>query len=212
MRTLGIFGTGGFSREIGDIAVELGYQIVFIAQTEPELNAWSFGDEVILESEAERHRNQMVFAIGVGHNAIRKKIYDRFAPTLRFATLIHPSASFGRRQRAVLEQQEGNIVCAGVRFTNNIAVGHFNIFNLNATVGHDVIVEDFVNIAPGANISGNVHLRSGCWIGTGAAINQGSESEKLIIGEYTTVGSGSVVTRSCEPNSIYVGAPAKRIK
>ena len=99
-----------------------------------------------------------------------------------------------------------------MRFTNNIAIGEFSIFNLNATVGHDVIVEDFVNVAPGVNISGNVHLGTRCWIGTGAVINQGTNESKLTIGSDTTIGSGSVVVKKCEANAVYVGIPAKRIK
>ena len=46
----------------------------------------------------------------------------------------------------------GVIICAGVRLTNNIKVGNFSILNLNATVGHDTIIEHFVNVAPGKYI------------------------------------------------------------
>jgi acetyltransferase-like isoleucine patch superfamily enzyme len=74
------------------------------------------------------------------------------------------------------------------------------------------MVEDFVNVAPGACISGNVHLGARCWVGTGAVVNQGNGSSKLQIGADTIVGSGSVVVRDCEPNAVYVGIPARRLK
>jgi acetyltransferase-like isoleucine patch superfamily enzyme len=83
---------------------------------------------------------------------------------------------------------------------------------LNATVGHDVTIEDFVNIAPGAHISGNVWIKQGCWIGTGAVINQGANEKKLSIGAQTTIGSGSVVIKDCDEHAVYVGSPARRIK
>jgi sugar O-acyltransferase (sialic acid O-acetyltransferase NeuD family) len=211
MNQLGIFGTSGFAREVGDIAAELGYCPVYIARDQVELTAWTFPAEAILESQVDRYRD-MGFAIGIGENLIRQKVARRFVDSLRFANLIHPSATFGQGQREQIETRQGVIVCAGVRFTNNIHVGDFSIFNLNATVGHDVTVDDFVNVAPGACISGNVHLGARCWIGTGSAINQGSGDTKLCIGNNTVIGSGSVVVKTCEPNAVYVGIPAKRIK
>lgn len=211
MNKLGIFGTSGFARELGDIAHELNFEPVYIARNSIEINNWSFNDDVIVENEIEKLGN-IGFAIGIGENFIRKKIASSFFNKLRFVNLIHPAATFGCNQLQLLQQSCGVIVCAGVRFTNNINIGNFSIFNLNSTIGHDVIVEDFVNIAPGANISGNVHIEQGCWIGTGAVINQGDNKSKLKIGSDTVIGSGSVVVKPCEPNSVYVGIPAKKIK
>jgi len=211
MKDLGIFGTAGHARELGDIACDLGYRVIYVARDQSELDAWSFPGEVMLESDLGR-RSNMAYAIGIGENAIRQKVARRFADNLRFANLIHPSATFGQRQRDAIEIRQGIVVCAGVRFTNNIQVGDFAIFNRNATIGHDVIVEDFVHVAPGACISGNVHLARGCWIGAGAVVNQGSAAAKLMIGADTVIGSGSVVVNPCEQNAVYVGIPAKRIK
>jgi len=210
-KTIGIFGTSGFARETADIAYEVGFAPIFIARDQGERDAWDFSDDIILESEVERFKD-MAFTIGIGENAIRQKVALRFTNKLRFTNLVHPSATFGKRQREHIESKSGVIVCAGVRFTNNIVVGDFSIFNLNSTVGHDVIIEEFVNIAPGANISGNVHIETRCWVGTGATINQGSIDTKLCIGADTTIGSGSVVVKSCDPNAVYVGITAKRIK
>ena len=211
MKDIGIFGTSGFARELGDIACELGYRVIYVARDQPELQAWSFPSEVMLESDVGDHRD-MEFTIGIGENAIRQKVAQRFADTLHFANLIHPSATFGQRQRDAIKASQGVVVCAGVRFTNNIQIGDFTVFNLNVTIGHDVIVDDFVNVAPGACISGNVHLGARCLIGTGTVVNQGTADAKLLIGADTIIGSGSVVIKTCESNAIYVGIPAKRIQ
>jgi sugar O-acyltransferase (sialic acid O-acetyltransferase NeuD family) len=211
MRRLGIFGTSGHAREVADIAVELGYLPVYVARDQAERETWVFPDDVILEREISRHAD-IDFTIGIGEGSIRHKIAQRFANSLNFITLIHPSASFGQRQRQAIEECKGAIVCAGVRFTSNIRVGHFTLFNLNATISHDVIVEDFVTVSPSACVAGNVHLENGCWIGAGAVINQGSNTRKLIVGANTVVGSGSVVVKDCEPDAVYVGIPARRIK
>lgn len=211
MTKLGIFGTSGFAREVGDIVDALGYEPVYLAADASELAAWNFDKPAILESELDS-LGSIPFAIGIGENRIRERVASRYQDRLTFPSLIHPSSSFGVGQRAKIESQRGVIVCAGVRFTNNIDVGPFCVFNLNATVGHDCLVEDFVNISPGANISGNVRVARRAWIGTGATINQGSNAEKLVIGSDTTIGSGSVVVKSCDASAVYVGIPAKRIK
>lgn len=44
------------------------------------------------------------------------------------------------------------------------------------------------------------------------AINQDIFSNKLVIGRGKTVGSGSVVVKSCDVDAVCVGIPAKRIK
>lgn len=211
MKKFGIFGTSGFAREVGDIAYQLGFEPIYIARDQIEADALKFSCDVILERDVMQLKDSD-FAIGIGDNLLRSKVFKRYSNLLRFANLIHPSATFGKGQLEAFADKVGVIVCAGVRFTNSIEVGNFNIFNLNVTIGHDVNCEDFVNIAPGANISGNVHIESNCWIGTGAVINQGNAEKKLRIGTNTSIGSGSVVVKECDPDATYIGIPAKRIK
>jgi sugar O-acyltransferase (sialic acid O-acetyltransferase NeuD family) len=211
MKTLGIFGTSGFARETRDVAVELGYRVAFIAASDDDAASLAPDDDVMLES-ALTGSSPPEFAIGIGENTIRRRVWQKHHDRLRFVNLVHPSASFGWRQRERIDAARGVIVCAGVRFTNDIAVGNFTIFNLNATIGHDAVIGDFVNVAPGANLSGHVYVGEGAWIGTGAAINQGRHGAPLTVGRGTVVGSGAVVTRDCEPDSVYAGVPARKIR
>lgn len=210
MKPLFIFGTAGQARDVADIAAAVGYRPVFVTHDRNEIAAWSQDDELVLEEVAVR-RTSEAFVIGIGDNDLRARIAKRYAATLRFASLLHPDASFGRGQRARIEERVGTVVFAGVRFTNNISVGDFCNFNLNASVSHDCEIGDFVNVSPGANITGNVRIGAGAWIGAGAVINQGSNARKLEIGCGTTIGSGAVVVRDCEPNSVYAGVPARKV-
>jgi sugar O-acyltransferase (sialic acid O-acetyltransferase NeuD family) len=211
MMDFGVFGTSGHAREVADIAHALGYRVIHVARDRAEFDAWTFPDEVMLESDVGRTQN-LGFAIGIGDNAVRQQVAERFAGIVRFGNLIHPSATFGQRQREVAEAGRGVVICAGARLTNNIRVGNFTIFNRSANIGHDVIVDDFVHVAPGACVSGNVHLGTRCWIGASAVVNQGMSDSKLVIGADTVIGSGCVVIDDCEPHAVYVGIPAKRIK
>ena len=199
------------AREAGDIACELGYSPVYIARDQAEMDASDLHAEVVLEADILRYKD-MPFVIGIGENAVRQRVVQRFEDKIKFSNLIHSSATFGQGQRALIETKQGVIVAAGVRFTNHIQVGNFDIFNQSATIAHDVVLGDFVHIAPGSIVSGNVSIGHRCWIGAGAVINQGTNEKKLHIGENTVIGSGAVVIRSCVSDAVYAGVPAKRIK
>ena len=96
--------------------------------------------------------------------------------------------------------------------TNNIELGNFCVFNLNATVSHDCWIDDFVTVAPLASITGNVFLGARVSIGTGANLSNGQPSKKLSVSHDTTIGAGAVVIRDCDPEAVYAGVPARRIK
>ncbi|WDU80204.1 PglD-related sugar-binding protein [Lysinibacillus sp. G01H] len=207
-KKLYIFGTSGFAREVADIGLLLGYDIKLIGLT-PGVDEIS-GFEIISEDNVLNLDFQnSVFSIGVGEGELRHKIFSKF-PNLNYLNLIHPSASMGTAQLDQINRQRGNIICAGVRFTNNIVVGDFGVYNLNVTVGHDCIIEDFVTISPGANVSGNVHIKQQSYIGTGSTILQGQSLEnKLIINDSATVGAGAVVVKEVQAHTIVKGIPAK---
>lgn len=208
---IGIFGTSGMAREAADIAYALNLRPVYIARDRAELESCHCGADAILEDDV-LTLDDISFVIGVGDNFIRKIIFERYCSKLNFTNLIHPSATFGHKQRDIVDKTKGTIICAGVRFTNNISIGDCCIFNQNATIAHDSVVGDFVHVAPGSIISGNVYIGSGSWIGAGAVINQGTFSSKISIGNGVVIGSGSVVIESCDANATYVGVPAKRIR
>jgi len=53
----------------------------------------------------------------------------------------------------------------------------------------------------------SVTIEDGCWIGARATIMPG-----VTIGRGCVVGAGALVRDDCEPNGLYVGVPAKRIR
>jgi sugar O-acyltransferase (sialic acid O-acetyltransferase NeuD family) len=205
---LAIFGTSGFSREVRDIAAITGYdEIFFLGETGEE----TVPDGTVLAESAADSLAQagFRFAIGIGSPEIRRKIYNRY-PDLDYPNLIHPTATFGFQQLEEVQKRAGNIICAGVRFTNQIGLGSFCILNLNCMVGHDCVIGDFVTVSPGANVSGNVKIGEGAYIGANSCIIQGkSVSEKIEIGRGSTVGAGAVVTKSVAADIIVKGVPAR---
>ncbi|QTA93611.1 hypothetical protein [Desulfonema magnum] len=208
---IGVFGVSGFSRESVDIILCDCIDELIYVDLAPD-DSMYFGFPAVPEEKIPQLvKEGYSFVIGLGDNKTRKKIYERYKH-LSFPNIIHPTASLGYKQLEILKKRKGNIITAGVRITNNIVMGDFGIYNLNSTVGHDCIIENFINLAPGANISGNVILKEGAYIGTNAAILQGKSIEKkLEIGEFSTVGAGSVVTKHIDAFTTVVGIPAKLI-
>lgn len=188
---IAIFGASGFSHEVADICFDLGYaKIVFVDVLRKSGNYHDF--DVVNENNIEALSAEgYKFAIGIGENAVRKFVFCKFSK-LEYVNIVHPSATFGLGQRELMDEHIGNIVAAGVRFTNSIKTSNFGIYNLNSTIGHDCIIEDFVNIAPGVNISGNVTIREESFIGTNACIINGeSVLRPLIVGKNLKLVQGS---------------------
>lgn len=153
---IAIFGASGFAREVCDIAIDLGYEkIVFIDETKGgNIDCFSVVSEKDIHTLTKYNYK---FIIGIGSPKIRQEVWKRYQ-YLDYINLIHPNSTFGYRQLTKLREKVGNIVFPGARLTNNIQVGNFGIYYFNCTVTHDCIIEDFVTISPGANISGNVKL------------------------------------------------------
>lgn len=205
---LAIFGTSGFAREVRDLALSAGYKEIILIGKTPQTAIQGFTVHT-QEELSPLFCEQFSFVIGIGSPKSRKAVWEQF-PFLNYVNLIHPSATFGYRQQEELEKKAGNIVCAGVRMTNQIMPGNFGIYNLNCTVGHDCVIEDFVTVSPGASISGNVLLQEGAYLGANSCVIQGkSITEKISVGRYATVGAGAVVTQNVSDNIIVKGIPAR---
>jgi sugar O-acyltransferase (sialic acid O-acetyltransferase NeuD family) len=209
---IAIFGASGFSREVADICFASGYKKIVFIDKSADINKYS-EFEIVDESYVETlSANGFNFIIGIGDNQIRNSIFYRFNK-LSYPNIIHPSASFGLGQREYIEEHIGNIIAAGVRFTNGIKVGNFGIYNLNSTIGHDCIIGDYVNICPGVNISGNVTICKESFIGTNASIIHGqSMTNRVTVGERSTVAAGAVVVRDVPDGVTVMGVPAKVVK
>lgn len=211
-KNIAIFGVSGFAREVADICYDMQYDtIVFLDEVEPSESA-TLNGFTILHETAEQidalHEQGYDFAIGIGDPVVKKKIAERYS-ALSFPNLIHPSVTFGVNQLEAVQKSKGNIFTAGVRLTNSIEVGDFNTFNLNVTIGHDSKLLGFVTLSPGANVSGNVNIHEGAYIGTNASILQGGNDSPIEVGAYSIVGAGSFVRKSVDPKTTVVGVPAK---
>ena len=212
MKDIAIFGVGGFGREVLALIQD-------INRIEPQWNIVGFFDDGYEKGlmingyptlgkveDLNKWETEIAVAISIGSPVIKKKILDNIHnPKVSYPTLIHPTVWIGDRN--YVEIGKGCIFCAGVMITTNIAIRDFVILNLQCTVGHDSVINDYAAFMPSVNISGEVNIGEGVYVGTGAKI-----INQLEIGNYTIVGAGAVVSKTLPAHCTAVGVPAKPIK
>lgn len=109
----------------------------------------------------------------------------------------------------------------------NLTVGEGSFINYNClidtavpvTIGKKVSIAFGVVICTSSHDIGDengragktyrlpVNIEDGCWIGANATILPG-----VTVGKGCIVAAGSVVNKDCEPNGLYAGVPAKRVR
>lgn len=143
--------------------------------------------------------------VAVGAPAARRRLVRRIQARYAnaFPVLVHPRAWLG----AGVELGAGTVVCAGAMLTTDIRLGEHVHVNVGCTLAHDDVLEDFVTLAPGVHLAGNVRLREGAELGTGGVV-----IPRLGVGAWSVVGAGAVVTADVDPDCTVVGAPARVVK
>lgn len=209
MKDIVIIGGGGFSKQVIELIERINlikpeYRLLgIIDDNENRIGGNVLGYEVIGDTSYVKRisrRHEIFGVIAIGDGETRMKI-SRELTDVRWENLIHPSAivsDYG-------EMGEGNVICAGVVINPDYQIGNHSHVNIGTTLGHDLVIFDYVTIMPGARISGNVNLKTNSTVGTGSTVLQG-----LTIEENVVLGAGAVITKDTDANSLYVGVPAKK--
>lgn len=142
--------------------------------------------------------------VAVGDNGARRRIAERLAKDgRRLVRAFHPHTALSPRAEIL----EGTIAVAGCVINAGARVGRCVILNTLSSVGHDGVVEDYAQIAPGVNLGG------GCVIGEGAFLGIGAKVAPLVhVGAWSVVGAGSVVLKDLPPRSFSYGTPARVVR
>lgn len=208
MNSAYIFGSGGFSKELLQLALDCDVDIdAFIGEKNGHIDEY----QVINELEFNPH-NSFDAYIAIGSPKIRKSLIDKlivkFEGKIKFPNLIHPSARImGLKNQKNVQIGFGNIFTANCIITSHVKIGNFCHFNLNTTIGHDTEIGDYFTSAPGVNISGNNKIGNFTYFGTNSCTR-----EKVEITDHVIVGAGAAVVSNINESGTYVGVPAKKIK
>jgi sugar O-acyltransferase (sialic acid O-acetyltransferase NeuD family) len=210
----GVYGSGGFGREVMPLAreqlagVEGGPELVFIDDSaEPDAvvnghRALRYPDFLALPCE------QRCVAIAVGNSTVRQRLADQCALDGVQPFEIRAGSA------VVLDGNRiggGAILCGFTTVTSNATIGRHFHANLYAYIAHDCVVGDYVTLAPGAKVNGGVVLEDHVYVGTGAIIRERQPGRPVVIGRGAVIGMGAVVTRSVAAGTTVVGNPAREL-
>ncbi len=201
MSKLVIFGAGGHAKVVADIALKNGFEIEGFLDDNASASS-VIGYPILGKiDDCVKFKDTCVFAMGIGNNAVRKKIFDKY-PDLNYPVLVHPTASIGIEAKI----GKGTVVMPMVVVNACAEVGEFSILNSACVIEHDCRVGDYCLIAPNVTMCGASKAGDFVWMGAGSVVNQ-----TVKICSNVTVGSGAVVTKEITEGGTYVGVPATKI-
>jgi sugar O-acyltransferase (sialic acid O-acetyltransferase NeuD family) len=206
---LGIYGAGGFAREVMPVARECNIADnanIYFVETTPTvaivngINVLSEDD--FLSFSCERR----CFNVAIADSKARENIALRCINRGARPVSLKAANSVCYDNNMI---DGGAILCAFTIITSNVTIGKFFHANCYSYVAHDCIIGDYVTFAPDVHCNGNVHIGSHAYIGTGAMIHNGTLAKPLTIGAGAIVGMGAVVTKDVPPHTTVIGNPAR---
>jgi sugar O-acyltransferase (sialic acid O-acetyltransferase NeuD family) len=215
MQLIGVFGVGGFGREVMPLVDAMvsesdaapSTRLFFIDDNNngKDINGYpvlSFDEFCRIDSELKS------VALAIAGSKSRKSIHLRM-----LERNVHPYSvrALNSVQLHDVQVGEGCILCPFTSVTSNVNIGKFFHLNMYSYVAHDCSIGDFVTFSPSVKCNGHVVIEDEVYIGTGAIIKQGKPGSPIVIGKGAKIEAGSYVTRDVEPGSTVFGSPAVKM-
>lgn len=215
MHLFGVFGAGGFGREVMPLARDSvaamnslpGRVLVFVVDqpTQAIVNGHAvMSTEQFLADPRTRH-----FNVAVADGQARQRIATQFIAAGAQPFELRAAQHLSLDANTI---GEGAILCPLTTITSNARIGRFFHLNIYSYVAHDCVIGDFVTFAPAVRCNGRIVIEDHAYIGTGAIIRPGSDDKPTVIGRGAVVGMGAVVTRSVAAGETVVGNPATPLR
>lgn len=205
LNPLVIIGASGHAISIANVAKSAGFTIKYFVDKNKK-GRELLGYSVIGDLTELQHIDKYNFAIGVGDNPSRERIYKELKAefdNMYFPPLIHQSAvvSF------FAEVGDGTVVMPNAVIGPNSKIGMFCLINTQSSIDHDCVMFDFSSLAPAATTGGGVMLGFRSAVCIGAKIKHG-----IRIGDDSIVGANSYLNKDLANNQVAYGTPAREIR
>jgi sugar O-acyltransferase (sialic acid O-acetyltransferase NeuD family) len=213
-RPLLIVGTGGYAKEVAQIArridpqLKVWHSICYVSNSPDEIGqARPYGTIDYVDADLLSGVVTGDVILGIGDSGPRRRAASQYAQVqaLSFPNLVDPSVEI---DHGLVSLGKGNVIHRQSVLTCDIVIGDFNLFNKGCIVAHDVRVGSFNDIHSAASLHGWSRLGNGCTVGAGARV-----LPRVSVADATTIGAGAVLLGAdSEPGHVYVGVPARRLR
>lgn len=142
MARLIILGSGGYGHTVEDVAVQLGYDCIFLDDSITDYPLSSYINFIDADTE---------FISAFGNNEFRLSWINKIEQNGgKLATLIHPKAYIS--PKAIIHA--GVVILPGAIINTDVTIHRGCIINIGSIVDHGTILEEGVHLAPGAIVKG----------------------------------------------------------
>jgi len=202
-----IVGAGGHATVVADALMASGHEVLGFTDRDTCLHGTRICGIPVLGDDSALARQSVEnvrLANGVGGTRgepLRRELQARLESRgWTFCGVRHPSAVVSAHAHI----GAGVHLMAGCVVQPGAVVGAGCIVNTGAILEHDVVLGDFVHVAPGAVVCGSARVGDHSHIGAGAVLLQG-----LSVGNESIVGAGAVVVTSHPARVTLIGVPAR---
>lgn len=205
--SLVIYGAGGQSRVVIDIAYSQGYRIEYIVDEMNIINSNYYYDIKVLKSIKNiKNIKEFSYALAIGDNYVRNKIYNMISNkygNLDYPAIYHPSSFVSKFAKI----GSGTIVMPLSVIGSFTTVKKFCILNTKCSIDHDCVMENFSSLGPAATIGGNVTIGKCTAVCIGAIVKN-----SVKISSNSVLGANSYLNKNLPSNVIAYGSPASIIR
>jgi sugar O-acyltransferase (sialic acid O-acetyltransferase NeuD family) len=205
-----IVGAGGHCKSVLDALPRNTYSDIMLSDLPSRQGYSVMGISITATDDDWEHiyssgcHNAFIAVGSVGDPSKRIRIHQRLRQIgFLLPAIIDPTAAVS--ESAVLAP--GIFVGKKAVINAGAFIGECAIINTAAVIEHDCVLGEFVHVAPGACLAGNVEVGPKAHIGIGAVVIEG-----VRIGEEAVLGAGAVAVENIPAGCIAVGVPARSIK
>jgi len=209
MENIIVIGGGGHAKVVISI-LKKNYQFNIIGYSDledygPLLNINYIGnDDLVIENYADKSINVILGVGQIKSPELRKHLVEQYINAgFKFPAIISPQAIVNES----VVVGNGTVVMDNVVINTGSIIGNYSILNTSSIIEHDCNIGDFVHIAPGVTLSGEVAICNNTFIGAGSTV-----ANSVSISENCIIGAGSFVRKNISQSGLYVGNPIKKYK
>ncbi|MDP2562117.1 acetyltransferase [Psychrobium sp. 1_MG-2023] len=204
-KVLAVIGASGHGKVVADLAVTLGFDVVFFDDAYPsklKVEHWPING--VFKDFINDNDLYCGAIVAIGNAKARESITNQLNELNIYTPILqHPSAIVS----SYASIGGGSVIMPGAVVNAFASIGIGCIINSNAVIEHDCKLECFVHVCPCAAVAGGTIIGKRTWVGIGSNIRQLITIESDVL-----IGAGSVVVNDISKGTTVGGVPAKAIK